>query len=133
MDELFFLEKEIFKFLVQNENLTKIVKNIYTYVPDNIAYPFVKIGKLSKRNLYFTMANMIHAEIQIEVFFDNFSNKQCLKVLNLIEKTLQNKKISLDGYMSGDFKIYDVCMFFSKDIRVWHGIINSKVKFFSIH
>ena len=133
MEELLWLEKEIFTSLVSSKSLLKMVNNIYTYVPENANYPFIKIGKLSKSNILFTSATLINAETQIEVFFDTQSNKECLAVLCLIENIFYNKKSLIEGYISSDFIIGDASVSYLKDSKIWQGILNFKVKMFKIH
>ena len=118
------LEKKLILFFKSNYFIG-LIKGIHTCVPDNANYPHIKINFLKKEHFYESIESLNCIDANIEVITNDFSNKNCLKILNKIEEVNLNDEISfehldqyyfkknssnvsqnIDGFWKADLSIY---------------------------
>ena len=118
------LEKKLILFF-KTSYFSDLIKGIYTCVPTDVSYPHIKINFLKKEHFYASIESLNCINANIEVMTNNFSNKDCLKILNKIEEVNLNDEISfehldqyyfkkncsnvsqnLDGFWKADLSIY---------------------------
>jgi hypothetical protein len=95
------LEKKLILLFKTNDLFKNLINNVYTYVPENPTYPFIKITCIKKENYYESIENLNCIDTDINVVTNDLSNSSCIKILNKMEKIELNDEINfkdLDQY-----------------------------------
>jgi hypothetical protein len=95
------LEKKLILLFKTNNLFKNLINNVYTYVPENPTYPFVKITCIRKENYYESIENLNCIDTDINVATNDLSNSSCIKILNKMEEIDLNDEINfkdLDQY-----------------------------------
>ena len=95
------LEKKLILLFKTNNLFKNLINNVYTYVPENPTYPFVKITCIRKENYYESIENLNCIDTDINVVTNDLSNSSCIKILNKMEEIDLNDEINfkdLDQY-----------------------------------
>ena len=95
------LEKKLILLFKANDLFKNLINNVYTYVPENPTYPFVKITCIRKENYYESIENLNCIHTDINVVTNDLSNSSCIKILNKMEEIDLNDEINfkdLDQY-----------------------------------
>ena len=95
------LEKKLILLFKTNNLFKNLINNVYTYVPENPTYPFVKITCIRKENYYESIENWNCIHTDINVVTNDLSNSSCIKILNKMEEIDLNDEINfkdLDQY-----------------------------------
>ena len=97
------LEKKLILLFKTNDLFKSLIHNVYTYVPENPTYPFVKITCIRKENYYESIENLNCIHTDVNVITNDLSNSSCIKILNKMEEIDFNDEIN--------FKDLDQCYF----------------------
>ena len=95
------LEKKLILLFKTNNLFKNLINNVYTYVPENPTYPFIKITCIKKENYYESIENLNCIDTDINVVTNDLSNSSCIKILNKMEEIDLNDEINfkdLDQY-----------------------------------
>jgi hypothetical protein len=95
------LQKKLILLFKTNDLFKNLINNVYTYVPENPTYPFIKITCIRKENYYESIENLNYIDTDINVVTNDLSNSSCIKILNKMEKIDLNDEINfkdLDQY-----------------------------------
>ena len=95
------LEKQLILLFRTNEVFKNQIDNVYTYVPENPTYPFIKITCIRKNHYYESIENLNCIDMDISVVTNDLSNSSCIKISNKIEEVDLNDEINfkdLDQY-----------------------------------
>jgi hypothetical protein len=95
------LQKKLIFLFKTNDLFKNLINNVYTYVPENPTYPFIKITCIKKENYYESIENLNCIDTDINVVTNDLSNSSCIKILNKMEEIDLNDEINfkdLDQY-----------------------------------
>jgi hypothetical protein len=95
------LEKQLILLFRTNEIFKNLIDNIYTYVPENPTYPFIKITCIRQNHYYESIENLNCIDMDISVATNDLSNSSCIKISNKIEEVDLNDEVNfkdLDQY-----------------------------------
>ena len=95
------LEKKLILLFKTNEVFKDLIDNVYTYIPENPTYPFIKITCIRKNHYYESIENLNCIDMDISVVTNDLSNSGCIKILNKIEGVDLNDEVNfkdLDQY-----------------------------------
>ncbi|MFK7761220.1 MAG: hypothetical protein AB8B46_03790 [Candidatus Midichloriaceae bacterium] len=98
------LEKQLILLFRTNEIFKNIIDNVYTYVPENPTYPFIKITCIRKNHYYESIENLNCIDMDISVVINDLSNSSCIEILNKIEEVDLNDDINFKDLDQHYFK-----------------------------
>ncbi len=98
------LEKKLISLFKTNEVFKDLIDNIYTHVPENPTYPFIKITCIRQNHYYESIENLNCIEVDISVVTNDLSNSSCIKILNKIEEVDLNDEVNFQDLDQHYFK-----------------------------
>ena len=98
------LEKQLILLFRTNKIFKNLIDNVYTYVPENPTYPFIKITCIRKNHYYESIENLNCIDMDISVVTNDLSNSSCIEILNKIEEVDLNYDINFKDLDQHYFK-----------------------------
>lgn len=98
------LEKKLILLFKTNEVFKDLIDNVYTYIPENPTYPFIKITCIRKNHYYESIENLNCIDMDISVVTNDLSNSGCIKILNKIEGVDLNDEVNFKDLDQHYFK-----------------------------
>ncbi|MFQ3307479.1 MAG: hypothetical protein ACI8ZF_000731 [Candidatus Midichloriaceae bacterium] len=110
------LEKRVIEVYRDAESLKKFNLQIYTFIPENPEYPFIKISEINKTEQCDAGADFSEVSIKLSVFTNDTSNQKCLEIANEIDNIGLNEIDDSEDY--GYFK-FECDKFFQNSENHW--------------
>ncbi len=104
----------------------KIKTPIYNYVPDDVIYPFIKIGRIEAFPwLIIPLSYVI--KVDFEIYSHNSSNLEILEIVNSLDSALSKYKPTLTTFKVTAVEIEDTRIDPSNN-SIWSANISLKLK-----
>lgn len=124
-DYLWEIQKTIFLALQNNEKILNAVKGIYSYVPQNTDFPYIRIREIYSSKISAIGKDINKVTLFIDVYSSNTTNKEVLNICSEVKIVLDKKIYPVEGYkMIGNF-LQDEIVQQANDGVIWKG----KMKF----
>jgi hypothetical protein len=118
MNTIDILEKELIKLYKNNLGAASggvFIKEIYTCLPENPAYPYIRIGSIKKIKDYNLANNLERLEVEIIMCTNDNGNANCIALLNKLEAIDLNKEIQFKNIDDYSLRIGDIKMSLNAD------------------
>jgi hypothetical protein len=107
MDIIGTLEKELIKFYKTHESLDGMIKEVYTYLPQNPIYPFAKINSINKKRDIDSMDGLGYVEVELSICTNCTTNSTCIDIVNKLDGIDMNDAINIEGLDHHYFRSQD--------------------------
>ena len=107
MDVISELEKELIKFYKTSVALGGVIKEVYTYIPQNPFYPFAKINSINKKYDFNAIDGLCHIEVELSICTNCSTNATCLNILGKLDNIDMNDRINIGTLEHYYFKNHD--------------------------
>ena len=77
-----------------DEIIKDLVSGIYSYLPENTSYPFIRFTNTSYSDCSFYYYKQAKYEFEIEVLSDKESNRECLVIVDEIQRVCEQNALS---------------------------------------
>jgi hypothetical protein len=88
MNELWQLQKNIYKKLSSDYELASIITGVYNHLPQQTKFPYVHIGKIYASNYGSKTTKAMNVIIDINIYSRAQGNKEVLEVMSIVERIL---------------------------------------------
>jgi hypothetical protein len=109
---------------------TKLNTPIFNYVPDEVLYPFIKIGRIDAYPWLIIPLSYI-IKMDLEIYSQNTSNIEILEIVNQLDAAISNFKPSLTNFRITSVEIEDTRLDPSHN-NIWTANISLKLKIVKI-
>lgn len=120
------LQKTIFFVLNTNQRILNIVTGIYSYVPQNTSFPYIKIREINSNKISVTGKEINKVILFIEIYSSNKSNEEVLSICSEIRGVLDKNIYEIEGYKMLDSNLEYENIKQGNNSDIWKG----EMKFF---
>ncbi|WPX96087.1 hypothetical protein [Candidatus Bandiella euplotis] len=92
-----------------------VIKEVYTYIPQNPTYPFIKINTISKKHNFGMVANLYQIEVELSIHTNCATNAECIQLVSKLEGIDMNSSINMDIAAYYHFGVGDKKLLQSED------------------
>jgi uncharacterized protein DUF3168 len=97
------LQEAIYEKLINDNELSKKIKGVYTHVPQDTKYPYVYLGKSKLKDFSTKTTKGLQIILDIAIYTNENGNRELISIMEKIEKII-----------SGNLILPDYCLTSSK-------------------
>jgi hypothetical protein len=116
------LAQKVYSLLTSDTTLMALITGVYEQVPDNTAYPYVKIGDYDFSEWDTHTANGVDGDVTIKVWDQDRGENIVMQILNRIYHVLHNQELGLSGFSTVVFRFRTGNIAIEPDGRTYQGI-----------
>jgi len=118
------LQKAVFAALDGDGTLSALITGVYSHVPQDTAFPYIKFGDIAARNWSTNTSSGDEIKFNVEIFGRSRGAKEILEILKEVRRILDDASLAMTGCTMVSMKYNSADITQMPDGLTWHGIVS---------